>query len=495
MLKPLITIEDWSGGASYNPSMGKKNGYFYATGVDHNSRKGYLSTLPDKQNYGGPSGANSVGDYIHCGVRTNTDGNNYFGGSVGRLYIQDADPSVALTHTSTNSSNLSNLIEYKGYLYYGQDTTIGRLNLTTVAYTDNWQTGLTSSTWKPMNISSDDNLYIGHGNYVAKWDNTTFTSQALDLPSDITIKDIDNFGIQYMAIAGDSNNSNKNSTIFLWDRLASTWNDEIPVPEKNIYAILTVNGVLWFLAGTRNISLYALPIGSRSPIKLKEWVSEYALDQAPISYPNAITYRDGRLFFAISGVYRSTSLTTPSGIFSVNTDLNNFDIQGHYLNSTNTPSEQYYYFFIEDMSYTDNETSLRWSEYKTGSVSHKKLFREKNRLFVDNSSTSAVLHTFWYQAPVGTFFHFDGFGWDGYPLDSSSLTVEYYTDFSSSSSGTALSDTTTNSVGKYTPKIVTGIRSIKFVITPSASSNANTGVENIFIKRFFATGKLIPDNR
>lgn len=496
MLKPLITIEDWSGGASYNPSMGKKNGYFFGTGADHNSRMGYLSTLPNKENYGGPSGASTVGDYVYCGVRTDTDSNNYFGGSAGALYRQDADPSVTLEHTSTNNSNISNMVEYKGYLYYGQSTTVGRLNLTTSTYTDSWQTGLTSSTWKPMNISSDDSLYIGHGQYVAKWDDTTYTAQALDLKDEIVIKDIDNFGIQYMAIAGDSSNSNKNSAIFLWDRVASTWNDEIPVPEKNIYAVLTINGVLWFLAGTRNISLYALPIGSRSPIKLKEWRSEYTFNESPTAYPNAITYRDGRVFFAISGVYRNTSLTTPSGIFSVNADLNNLDFQGHYLNTSDTPSTQYYYYFIEDMAYSDVDTSLRWSEYISGPVVSKRLYREQNRIGVDISSSTATLHTFWYQAPVGTLFHFDGFGWDGYPLESSNaIQVAYYTDFSSSSSGTALSDSTSGSVGKYTPKVVTGIRSIKFVVTLSAFSNANTGVENIFIKRIFATGKLIPDNR
>ena len=64
MLKPLITIEDWSGGASLNPSQGKKNGYFLANGADHFSRPGYVAPLPSKQNFLGPSGAGTVNDTL-----------------------------------------------------------------------------------------------------------------------------------------------------------------------------------------------------------------------------------------------------------------------------------------------------------------------------------------------------------------------------------------------------------------------------------------------
>lgn len=499
MLKPLITIEDWSGGASYNPSKGKKNGYFTGTGVDHNTRSGYLTVLPSSSNYGGNGGAQTVGDYIYCGVRTSRNGENYFGGSAGAIYRQDADPSVTLDNTSTNNSNVSNMIEYKNYLYYAQNTTIGRGNLATsnpITCDHNWQTGLTSSTWKPMVVSSDNNLYIGHDQYVAKWDDTTFTLQALDLPDDYIIQDMDDFGIQYLAIGANSQNTSQSSKIYLWDRLASTWNDEIPVPEKNIYSMLTVNGVLWFLAGTRNISLYAIPLGSRSPIKLKEWKSEYVLNEASVAYPNAITYRDGRVFFAISGVYRNTSLTTPSGIFSVSADINNLDFQGHYLREDNTPSSQYYYYFITDMAYNSVDTSLRWSEYLTGAFTHKKLFRETNRSGTDTSNSSGIVYTFWYQAPEGTTFHFDGFGFDCYPLDSNSyLSIEYATNFTTSYSSIFSTYQTASSVGSYKTMVVTGARSIQFRVTLNGASSASGAVENIFLKRIFATGKLIPDTR
>ncbi|WP_207785098.1 hypothetical protein, partial [Listeria monocytogenes] len=82
---------------------------------------------------------------------------------------------------------IQELVEYKGYMYYAQNTTIGRSDLNAPTYVDNWKTGLTSNP-HPMCISydssqlTDQNVYVGNGSKVDMISGTTYTSNVLDIP-------------------------------------------------------------------------------------------------------------------------------------------------------------------------------------------------------------------------------------------------------------------------------------------------------------------------
>ena len=349
-----------------------------------------------------------------------------------------------------------------------------------------------------MVVSSDNNLYIGHGYYVAQTDGSAWNAQALNLPTDYTIQDMDNFGIGYLAIAGNSSNSTKTAKVFFWDRVATTWNNETPIPEANIYSMLFVNGFLWILAGTRNVSLYVIPLGSFTPTKVFEFRDQNARTYPAVAYPNAISYRDGRLFFAISSIYTNLeSFIFPTGVYSTSTTPSSLDLACHYVNIDDSPTHGHVYYFVENLGFTATQTSIYWSEQTTGTSAAKRLYRESNLPSIDlTPSDSMEIYSFWYVAPPGTYFYFDGFGFDNYPRETGDFALSYAKDFDLSTFTSIVNSyQTNNGIGSYKTKSVQ-CRAIMFKMSVSSgNARADLNSQNYFIKRLYATGILKADTR
>lgn len=496
MLKPLIVKENWNGGMSLNKRLANKNQTYKGSGIDPLIVEGYLANKVGLTRLT-LSSSSDLGVEFQDIVYTQEGSDIYFAGEDTKIYTGESSISVA--NDSAQAGIIRGLKEYKGYMYYPQDTTIGRSDLAgSPTYTDNWQSSnISNVAYKPLVISSDNSstgssLFIGNGQYVAKWDDTTFTYNALDLKAGWEIQCMDNFGSSLLAIGANYGTSNNSvaSKIFLWNKIHPTvWDDEIEVPETKIHAMISRPGGLWYFAGTNSLSLYFCPLGSRQGIRV--WTFQ---NQNPNSlnvftvYPNAISVKDGRIVFGLSFNTNLTDQFKP-GIYSFNPDINNLKMLCERETSATGLVD---IKSAKTVKYTSQPEMVYFS-YENGTTQN--LYREN--LFSSDSSiygtagsfTVGIGETEYFEAPPGKKLYFDGFGLDYLPLSGTGATVELYYMKDTETDYTLIKSTSTTGVTGFYKTLPIECFCIRFKLVISVSNARN------FIKRFYGTGKLIDDTR
>ena len=333
MKNPILLIEDFKGGITLNKKLGRTDQFCFGRGLDFSSEAGYLTVGPawtrTKNNVGGDFIATEFTHILHC-IK---DNNAYFLGENTIIYYLDGSGQIVLAADSDQTGVFKGAAEYESYLYYAQNTTTGRKDLSlayNAGYTHNWQT-LNSADYHPMKVSVNKKLYIGNGNDVASWDNTTFMASALDLGDNWQIRCLDDFGHLYLAIGANyytSTYSSQKCKIFLWDRNSSSWNDEIIIPESEIKAMKFYAGYLWVWAG-KSCNLYIISEGSRIATKILQFSREDPTVSFEV-YPGAVLARRGTIFFGLSGGQAGLSgrrdYTNNSGIYSFPANPNQFSL-------------------------------------------------------------------------------------------------------------------------------------------------------------------------
>lgn len=134
-----------------------------------------------------------------------------------------SDIASAWQSYAVGANNVVNnsLVVFRSYAYCLGNTTSahnlqkfdGTSSVTTVGTLDGYGT----SPAKPFVHPEDNVLYMGSGNIISSWDDTTFTATALELPDDKEIVSLTSYGA-YLAIACRPKNGVGNSTCYLWGR-------------------------------------------------------------------------------------------------------------------------------------------------------------------------------------------------------------------------------------------------------------------------------------
>jgi len=319
---PIIVIKGWQDGASLNDKLGKRNGFEIGVNADFGSKLGYIAPGYAWRNvqFGGSDNMPTRFERIlHL-----TNGEVYFGGQDARIYRNDGLNAIVLARTSTQTGTIVDMVEYKRFLIYAQATTLGRYgDLTgTPSWTDNWRTGLANVLFHPLLVSVDDEVYIGNRNRLDRWDGTTYSSGVMEIGDDgWIIRCLEDFGEQFIAIGASYQKTAGQSLrakIFLWDREIARWNDEIPIPERDIKAMKLVPGYLWVWAG-RSCNVYVIPLNSRTATKMLTFVREEPFGEFEV-YPNSIVERGGVIHFALSRVGANSRDKNPCGIYSFPAD-------------------------------------------------------------------------------------------------------------------------------------------------------------------------------
>lgn len=481
MLKPIIKIEDWSGGLAISDKVYKKNQFQYGYNVDFYSRPGYVAPATGFTNVA-LSASVDVGGTVNAIKYAKKDGNTYVAIS-DRLYTSNTG-SITLVRDSANNTNINWLEEYKGYLYYAQATTIGRYDLSST-YTDSWQTGLATTTYRPIQISGDNNMYVGNGQYLSKWDGTTWTANALDLQSGWEIQCLANFGIQFIAIGANYKPSSVQSgaKIYLWDRLSSSWNDEIDIPENIIHSMILANGMLWVIAG-EECNLYYVQIGSRTAQKIRLFRNLSLGRQTFYVYPNTMKYSNGRVYFALSNISSDSLSEQYGGIFSFNPEIANFNLNQYSQTTTGIST------YAIGSVYDGTNGGIY---YGTTSGSNYRLVVENSLATAFRYDSAVLQYTFF--APPGKKIYIDGFGADFLKLPSSNVSVKVEAQKDYSGSYTEIINySTSNGSSVYQPYVFEG-RVIQLQITLRGDSSSSSTTGRPFLRSVFATGQLIDDTR
>lgn len=484
-MKPIIQKNNFTGGMTLNEKLVAKNQFHIGYGLDFTSRSGYLTNRPGFTRLT-LSGSADVGLVFQGITYTTEDGNIYLGADNATLYLGSFG-SIASTHASAQTGAIRGLIEYKGFMYYPQNTTIGRSDLAgSPTYTDDWKTGLTNVDFHPMKVSADNKLYIGDDRYVASWDDTTYTAQALDIQDDWEIQCLSDFGVNYLAIGANNklttSSQSQGCKVVLWSRANSTvWDDEIDIPEKTIYAMIDKGGYLWVFAGSNTLSVYAIPIGSRSATKVFTFENDDPQNYEIKTYPNAVGYKDGRIYFAISCDTSASSNTIP-GVYSISLEPTNLK-----LNLELNPVVTYGYSgqvnikSLEIIGYS-GQVSKGTLYVSTDNGATENIIRENllsgDTLYINN----AGYETEWFEAPAGKKIYIQGFGIDMLPRTSNtSVMVSYKIDGDTSFTDIKASAyQTTDGIGFFKKLSREGYR-IKLKLTLTGSTN-RPYVSNLYVR-------------
>jgi len=490
MKKPLIEIKDFKGGMTLNEDLGREDQFHIGYGLDFTSKPGRLTCGPDwtRMQYNASYDIPTQFNWI----LPTSNHNLYFGGEDGKIYKQTDLGTIDVAHTSTDTGAVKGMEEYKDYLYWAQNTTIGRYDLSST-WTDSWQTGLSDSTFHPMKVSADNKLYIGHRNLIASYDGTTFTSNALDLPSDWEVKCLEDFGYRYLAIGATLTTSSAapiRTKIFLWDRTSSSWNDEIIIPENDIWAMRFVSGYLWILAGESS-NIYVVPEASRRATKM--WTFRKETQDNLIVYPGAVTHRRGTIYFALSDTNPTSDYASdvhsqnPTGIYSFPADPRYFTLNIPYKNQGVVEK----FKSLAQVYWADNENLLYFSEYSwNGTAWETRLRREKTPANNENLYGTGVYESFRYQAPAEKEMFTEAFGVEFEPLPSGTrISLSYKKDGDTSWTDVFTDFQTDDATEKIVPLRIKAkslkLRLVLYGDTGASSSNRP------FIKRIFVTGHLI----
>jgi hypothetical protein len=484
MEKRLIDISDFKGGMSLNEKTGRKDQFAFGYGLDFLSYPGVLTCRPDWKAMALSSSVVLSMEFQDI-LFTGKDNNIYFGGEDTIIYKQTSTGDIASDHDSGQAGAIRSFQEFQAFMYYTQDTTIGRVDLNSSTYTDNWQTGLQSVSYHQQEIGTNGKLYIGNGRYLARWDGSSFTLQALDLTSGWEIRTVTNFGT-FMCLGANYKvaTGSAGSKFVLWNKTDPSWNDEIPVPEIDIKAAVYSTGWLWFIAGPR-CALYVCNLYSRTPTKMWEFVDNNPRNGGFEVYPNSMKVKDGRVYFAISNVNSASSATNPSGLYSVPLNPAAFNINIEKYGGSDVS--------YKSIAPTNNDSkAMIYLSEKNGSnyrLYREKLYSSEDGTFA-NSVDGHIFQSFRYEAPPGGKLQVEGFGLDSKPLPSGvTLTLSYRKDAETSWTTVKNAYQTSNGLGFFV-KYPLSARSLQVQLSLSGDVNATN---RPYVKRIYVTGHVKDD--
>lgn len=489
----LIDIQDFKGGMTLNEKLGKEDQFDRGYQVDFESKKGMLGVGNDWVPITFSSG--NVTTYMQGMGYMTQDDNFYLGGDNAKLYYQNANTNFISSTNSNQTGAVRGLVEYNGYMYYPQNTTVGRKDLSlavTNGYTHNWQVGLTSSDFHPMKVMGGK-LFIGHGQYVAQWDNTTFydgtsgtAGQGLDLADDWRVRCLDQFGYRYLAIGANyhQNASNKptSAKIFLWDRSSSSWQDEIILPEPEIKAMKYTAGYLWIIAGM-SCNLYVVPEGSRFATRIHSFIREVPSDDFEV-YPNAITERDGWVYFALSGVGTESDDINPCAIYGFKADPNDFKM--NIINQQSTVYDVVMKSLAFRRKGTASERDCIYSSVQQQNGTYN-VYREETWDGEFPYSGSGVYESFRYSCPANRQMVIRGFIVEMEPMPAGTIvSLNYKKDESTSWTSVFSNFYSANAYEKINRKLFTA-NSLKLQVSIRGGTASST---RPFVKRIAVMGHL-----
>lgn len=210
------------------------------------------------------------------------------------------------SNTAPDTTGLSWIAEYKGYLYFwNTSTSLSRVKLSDNTYTESWQTGLAGNgpifTHEGLGL-----LCVGALNTVATYDNTTFTAAALTLDDKWRVRSISSLG-RFVPLGCADANDGATSRLFIWNGSASTLEDIIDVGDVGLQAIRNVNGTIHILTAatqTRGSAL-RLYIWSGQGVQLvKEFPLSNTAQLAVLRYvlDSAVDVFKDTLYWGFNGV-------------------------------------------------------------------------------------------------------------------------------------------------------------------------------------------------
>jgi len=192
------------------------------------------------------------------------DGTNIYGGGGAKLHkitssavTNAGDWPHTVDKSAVTGEDIWDVAYYAGAYWYsfshsGSQGDIGRFDGASTFdddYMSTVPTGATSLSGAgpfQLIVAGDNRMYATNGRYIASFDGTTFTSQALDLPAgEVTVGGV--FENNRMYVASNNPNStsvNNIASVYIWDMVSPSWEYQIRV-QGRIGALWAENGTVY----------------------------------------------------------------------------------------------------------------------------------------------------------------------------------------------------------------------------------------------------------
>jgi hypothetical protein len=229
MAKKSQIIIDIYGGIAVSKKIGQQGSFRFARHLDITSDPNDLTLQ-----FAGSKDSGTVVDGLVKWIVDATPYNTkrYAYDDNGAIY--EIDDGTWTKLQTTANSNGQGLAIHNDYLYYTQDTQIGRYGplSNAPAFDDDWQTGLndtSTSGFAPI-IVLNDRMIVGHGENVGVWDGAVWTAATLTLPGELNARVL-TLADQYVvtgAWRGNAVTDSEDGYVYTYDGLSDTFNEAFP---------------------------------------------------------------------------------------------------------------------------------------------------------------------------------------------------------------------------------------------------------------------------
>lgn len=309
-MKEILWQKEFYGGISHGKKIGAQGAFRYAEAADIHSDPNEWSILPEATKVSGAT-VDSLVKWIVDG--SPYDDNRYFYAENGKIFRETSGGTWSSLRTVASSGG-QGLEIHDDYLYYTQDTQIGRYGQLsgTPSFTDNWQTGLndTSDTNIAPLKAFKEGLAVGHGNYLGWWDGAVWDADRLVLPPDFAIRSLTIIdGMLFIgAWRGTSVLDAEQGYIFEWDGTSTTFTDFYPTDGAPNAMINTGNDLVSVIGSKGNI------YRGWDPAQKVHQVPSLAETEYVEVLPGAIDIWKNQTVIGFSG--NTDSTTMPQGVYS-----------------------------------------------------------------------------------------------------------------------------------------------------------------------------------
>lgn len=336
----VINYDLWKRGITPSGFVGLENSYLVDPGVS-----GILKASNSTSKQSNSSGDDEVVGSILLFLRDSVNDDLYAitDENKGGVYrsTDGGDTWAKLDTSSGTNSACHGAAIWKGFMFLFNGAAVdvyGTLPTFTLIDAD-WPsangviaTGSDDSAYHITLHSEDDALYVGHENIISKIEENvgqtfapgtsasyTITKTALDLPSGERVRTMNDLGNR-MLIGTWRDTATPSAKIYPWDRISSSFDRPIILPEKGVRSSLVLGNLMYFVAGSGG-KLYVTD--GQTVQLVAELPDEFTGNFPSIdSKPAGMIYDKGKVLIA----YSSTVLTS-TAVWSWDLQLKKWNIE------------------------------------------------------------------------------------------------------------------------------------------------------------------------
>lgn len=309
MATKFVVINNFAGGISESEKIGVPGSFFFGQKLDIRSDPKKLTIPPATSKISGTT----VVDLIKWIVPAIPyESKIYYYGDTGRIYRSNPDGTSFELIRTVGSSNGQGMWLHDGFIYYSQNTQIGRYNITAGTFTDAWQTGLedTSSQKFAPGLPFLAGFVVGHNHKLAWFDGSVWTLNKITLPPGSYIRCLELLD-EFVAIGtwrGTAITDTEEGYVFFWDGAASTFTHSVATQEGGMNAMLNSRNRLLSVIGSSGYITEGF-----APFSKLQAVPKLTIDKYVEVFPGAMTNWRGQSYIGVAG--NTDSINVVQGVY------------------------------------------------------------------------------------------------------------------------------------------------------------------------------------